>query len=95
MGDTVRALRFILRREQIDKRIYNVLSENLTVREDLNVFREMVPELEVIFVDSTIMNQPSYTVRNDWFGTPGFEFRGQLHAVLKETGALIRNARHG
>jgi UDP-glucose 4-epimerase len=93
VGDAVRAIRFILERDLFDQRIYNVLTENLTVSEVLEALRELVPKLDVQFVDSVIMNQLSYTVRNDRFRALGFEFRGQLRAALAETVNLLKNIR--
>jgi nucleoside-diphosphate-sugar epimerase len=91
LGDAVRALRFILQRDLFDQRIYNVLTDNLTVAEVLEALRELTPGLEIKFVDSPIMNQLSYTVRNDRFRALGFEFQGQLREVLNKTVSLLKN----
>lgn len=93
VGDAVRAMRFILERDLFNQRIYNVLTENLTVSGVLEALRELAPDLDVQFVDSVIMNQLSYTVRNDRFRALGFEFRGQLRAALEETVNLLKNIR--
>ena len=93
LGDAVRAFRFILQRDVFDRRIYNVLTDNLTVTEVLEALRELVPDLTVKFVDSAIMNQLSYTVRNDRFRALGFEFRGRLGAALNETVGLLKGVR--
>lgn len=93
IGDAVRAFRFILQRDLFDGRIYNVLTENLTVAEVLDALREFVPDVKVRFVDSAIMNQLSYTVRNDRFRALGFEFKGRLHAAMHETVTLLENCR--
>jgi nucleoside-diphosphate-sugar epimerase len=93
LGDAVRALRFILQQDLSDQRIYNVLTDNLTVAEVLDALREQIPDLAVKFVDSPIMNQLSYTVRNDRFRALGFEFQGQLREALKQTVSLLKNIR--
>ena len=93
LGDAVRALRFILQRDLFDRRIYNVLTDNLTIAEVLEVLRELVPGLAVQFVDSPIMNQLSYTVRSERFRALGFEFHGRLRAALAETVQLLENVR--
>lgn len=91
LGDAVRAFRFILQRDSFDQRIYNVLTDNLTVAEVLAVLRELIPDLSVKLVDAAIMNELSYTVRCDRFRTQGFEFKGQLRAALVETVKLLAN----
>lgn len=94
LGDAVRALRFILEREQFDRQVYNVLTDNLTVSEIVDELRRLLPDVQTIFVDAPIMNQLSYTVRNDRFRSLGFEFRGKLRHSLTDMVALLRNVRH-
>jgi UDP-glucose 4-epimerase len=93
LGDAVHALRFILKRDQFDQRIYNVLTDNLTLAEVLDVLRELAHDLHFKLVDSPIMNQLSYTVSNERFRVLGFKFRGQLRAALAETVNLLKNIR--
>lgn len=89
VGDAVRAMRFMLERDLFDQRLYNVLTDNLTVAQVLDALRELVPGLSVKMVDSPIMNQLSYTVRSDRFRALGFEFKGRLPTALKETIKLL------
>jgi UDP-glucose 4-epimerase len=93
LGDAVRALRFILQGDHFDQHIYNVLTDNLTVAEVLDALREQIPDLTVKFVDSAIMNQLSYTVRNDRFRSLGFEFQGSPRTALKEMVHILKNIR--
>jgi len=91
LGDAVRAMRFILEHDLFNRRLYNVLTDNFTVAEVLEALRELIPEVAVTMVDSPIMNQLSYTVRNDRFRALGFEFKGQLRAALEDTVKLLGN----
>jgi UDP-glucose 4-epimerase len=93
LGDAVRALRFVLERELFDGQIYNVLTDNLTVRDIVDTIRRFVPELELAFVDAAIMNQLSYTVSCDKFRRLGFRFEGDLVAGIGETLERLKNAR--
>lgn len=94
LQDAASALRFIMKRDLFDRQTYNVLTENLTVNDLLEELRKLVPDLNVEFVDSQIMNQLSYTVKNDRFHALGFEFTGSYRRSLGEMVRLIRNARH-
>ncbi len=90
--DASRALSFIIRNELYDGRIYNILTLNATVRQIVEKIREFVPELEVSFVDSPIMNQLSYEVSCERFKQQGFNFVGDLHRSISETIALLHQA---
>ncbi len=92
--DASSAIAFIIREKLFDGRIYNVLSQNLTVRDIVEAIRRFVPELEIGFVDSPIMNQLSYEVSCDRFMGKGFTFAGDLHRGIGETVALLRRANH-
>lgn len=93
LGDAVRALRFILEKDLFDGQVYNVLTDNCTVGQIVDVIRRFVPDLEVKLVDAAIMNQLSYEVACEKFRAKGFEFKGSLDAEIERSIALIRNAR--
>lgn len=89
--DASRAFAFIIRNDLFDGRIYNVLTHNSTVRNIVDTIREFVPDLQVTFVDSKIMNQLSYEVSCERFTSRGFAFAGDLRRGVGETIALLRN----
>jgi nucleoside-diphosphate-sugar epimerase len=95
LGDAVRAIKLLLNTEDggYDGSIYNVLTENATVREVIACIRRLVPDVVVEEVDSPIMNQLSYTVSCDKFVRRGFTFHGNLQTGVKETIEWLRCAR--
>jgi nucleoside-diphosphate-sugar epimerase len=93
LGDAVGALRFLLARDLFDNQVYNVLTDNATVRQIVDHIRAHVPYVRVEFVDSAIMNQLSYTVSCDKFRGRGFEFHGTLERGVRETVELLRGVR--
>ena len=93
--DAARAITFIIRKDIFDGRIYNVLTQNATVRQVVDTVREFVPDLQVSFVDSKIMNQLSYEVSCERFMLEGFAFAGDLRRGIGETIALLRQANLG
>lgn len=95
LHDAVRALRFIVQTDRFDSQIYNVLTDNLTVNDVVEELRNLVPDTRVNLVDAQIMNQLSYTVKNDRFRALGFEFEGSYKQALQETVKLLKNIRHG
>ncbi len=90
--DASRAIIHIIENNIFDGRIYNVLTQNHTVRHVIDIIREFVPSLEVQFVDTKIMNQLSYNVLCDRFKSKGFIFSGDLKRGIKETILLLKNA---
>jgi nucleoside-diphosphate-sugar epimerase len=93
LNDAVEALRFILKKNLFDRQIYNVLTDNLTVRQVVDTIKKYVPDLEVQLVDTKIMNQLSYTVACERFRALGFRFEGNLDREIQRSIELIRNAR--
>lgn len=85
LHDAVRALKFIVERGVFDNQIYNVLTDNLTVRDIVEAIREHVPDLEVKLVDSRIMNQLSYTVDGAKFQSRGFRFEGDYRRGIADS----------
>lgn len=92
LGDCVRAVAHIIQSRLFDGRIYNVLSANCTVRQIVDAIRAYVPDLEVGFVDSRIMNQLSYEVANQRFQATGFDFKGDVKSGIGETITLLGKA---
>jgi nucleoside-diphosphate-sugar epimerase len=92
LADAVRAFGFIIGEDIVDGRIYNVLTQNATVREIVETIRAFAPGLEVSFVDNPIMNQLSYEVSAQRFRDKGFVFAGDLRRGVGETIALLKAA---
>jgi UDP-glucose 4-epimerase len=90
--DAARAIAFIIRKDLFDGRIYNVLTHNAAVRQVVDTVREFVPDLQVSFVDSKIMNQLSYEVLCERFMAEGFAFAGDLRRGIGETIGLLQQA---
>lgn len=95
LADAGRAISFIIRKDLFDGRVYNVLTTNATVRQIVDTIREFVPELEVAFVDSRIMNQLSYEVSCQRFKEQGFAFAGDLRRGIGQTISILRGANRG
>ena len=89
--DASRSIEFIIRNNLFDGRIYNILTENATVHQVVDIIREFIPDLSVEFVDNRIMNQLSYEVSCDKFKDKGFNFTGNLRRGIEETISLLHN----
>lgn len=92
LGDAVRAVTFAIQKDLQIGSIYNVLTANETVRQIVDIIRVHVPELEIKFVNSPIMNQLSYEVLNKKFEKAGFRVSGNLKKSIAETINLLKTA---
>ncbi len=85
IGDSVKAVNFILEKNIFDGEIYNVLTSNFTVEDIVTALKTFVPDLQINFVDSKIMNQLSYDVSDKKFRSLGFVPTGELLPGVEET----------
>ena len=92
LDDAMEALKFIIRNDLFDQRVYNVLTENLTVNSILEFIKQHIRELDIEYVDTEIMNQLSYDVSNQRFRKQGFEFKGSVGQSIGETIELLKKA---
>ena len=92
LEDAVAAIFFIIRNNLFDQRVYNVLTENLTVHSIIQHIKQYIPELDIQHVDTKIMNQLSYEVLNQRIKEQGFEFEGSIRGNIAETIELLKIA---
>lgn len=92
LNDAVNGLMYIIRTKLFDNTIYNIVTENLTVKHILDYIREHVSDVDIKFVDTEIMNQLSYNVSNKRFQEAGYRFSGNIKRDIKETIHLLKNA---
>lgn len=85
LGDAVEAISFILQEEIFEGETFNVLTENLTVKDVTDAIKAFYPSLSIEFVDTEIMNQLSYEVSNKKFCDRGFSFHGDIITGIDET----------
>jgi UDP-glucose 4-epimerase len=82
----------IIKKDLFDGEIYNVITQNSTVREVVDIIRDFVPDLEIEFVDNKIMNQLSYEVLSEKFKATGFVPKGDLRKGIEKTISLLCNS---
>lgn len=94
LSDAVAALKFIVHNRIFDGGVYNVLTTNATVSEIVETIKSFIPDMQVSYVDSRIMNQLSYTVSNEKFKSKGFTFKGSLIEDISNTAGLLKHIRN-
>lgn len=93
LGDAVEAIKFIIRSELYDRRVYNVVTTNASVSQIVDIIATSVPELSIEYVDTEIMNQLSYHVSSKRFADLGFVFDGDLQLAIGGTIGLFEGLR--
>jgi len=92
LGDAVEAVVHTIKSGLFDGKIYNVLTANATVRQVIDAIRVHIPDLEISYVDTKIMNQLSYEVIAEKISAKGFAPRGDMAAGIGDTIKLLRQA---
>ena len=92
LNDAVRAITFAIQKKLFHGEIYNVLTNNLTVKEVVNNIKKYINTLEINFVNAEIMNQLSYNVSCNKFCNLGFKTKGSIEDGILETITLLKNA---
>lgn len=96
LDDAFRAITFIAEQELFDGEVYNVLTDNLTVNDIVEMIRAEIPELNIEFVDTEIMNQLSYEVENQKIRDRGLTLSGSISTSIQETVELLKGLqKHG
>lgn len=83
--DACRIIPFIINNNLFDGDIFNILSENATVKMVIDEIMKHKPNIEIEYVDNPIMNQLSYEVSNQKILSEGFMFKGSLKRGIAET----------
>jgi len=83
INDACNAVSFFLNKEH-DAEVFNVLTKNYTVKNIIETIQRY-KEVDIKFVESKIMNQLSYFVKNDKINATGFNVSGSLDDAIHET----------
>lgn len=92
LNDAIAALFFIIRNDNFDGRVYNIVTANLTVNDIIASIQRFIGSISIQYVDTEIMNQLSYEVSGDRFRKLGFAFAGNLDQCIADTLGLLWKA---
>lgn len=83
--DAVNAIAFIINKNIFDGEVYNILTENLTVKQVISAIRKNIKKTKIKYVSNQIMNQLSYEVLNKKFKDKGYIFKGNFQKSITKT----------
>lgn len=90
LTDAFNSIKFIIDKNLFNKEIYNVLTNNYTVKNILN-FIKCYKKVKVKYVKSKITNQLSYLVQDKKIKSLGFKSESYLKKDIKKTLLVLRN----
>ena len=91
LDDLKRCLIHIFKGDLIKNEIFNLVSDNYTVKDIILIIKNNTDNVKLEFVEHKIMNQLSYRVSNQKFCNTGFKFKARLANNIKETLNKLRH----
>lgn len=87
VNDAVRFIGFFIdqRKEKFFGEVYNVLTENATVRDVISIIKKHAKNTEIQMTKNPIINQESYEVSRKKVEKQGFKFEGNMEKGIRET----------
>ncbi len=90
--DAVKCINFIINKDIFDNQIYNIVSDNCTVSEIINIIKSYKKNIKINLVKTRIMNQLSYKVLSKKILKKGFKSKSNINLGIKETINLLQGA---
>ena len=90
LKDCINVIIYFILNNIYDSKIYNVVTNNLTVKDIVNEIKIHNNKIKIKFVEHKIMNQLSYEVKNYELSKTKFKFKGNIKKSIKETLDLLR-----
>lgn len=87
LNDAINFINFFMdqKNDRFFGEVYNVLTDNATVRNVINIIKKYVSNVEIKMTKNPIINQESYEVSRKRIEKRGFKFSGNMEKGVKET----------
>ncbi len=92
LDDSIRFINFFIDNEnpKFFGEIFNVLTNNSTVMELIDIIKKYVLHVQIKLVKNPIINQQSYEVSRKRVEQQGFTFKGNMEKSIKETVEIFK-----
>ena len=91
LEDAINTIIFVINKNLFDRQIYNVLTNNYTVRNILNLIKKHNFKMKIKNTNSPILNQNSYLVSRDKIESLGIKLKKNIDKDIKNTLNLLKN----
>jgi nucleoside-diphosphate-sugar epimerase len=88
--DSFKVFKFCLEKDFFQNDIFNALSGNFTVNQILNKIKKIKKKINVVYVNSPIMNQLSYHVDDQKIKNKGLILKSNIDVDIKDTLLLFK-----
>ena len=88
--DSFKVFKFCLEKDFFENDIFNVLSGNFTVNQILNKIKKIKKKINVVYINSPIMNQLSYHVDDQKIKNKGLILKSNIDVDIKDTLLLFK-----
>ncbi|MFW9994114.1 MAG: NAD-dependent epimerase/dehydratase family protein [Candidatus Odinarchaeota archaeon] len=83
--DALSALKFLSKPNLGSGEVFNVVTENLSVQQIIDLLRELFPDLKIEVTKNPLLNQLSYFTDDSKIRKIGFSPKGDIRKSMKET----------
>ena len=91
LKDAFKVLKFTIEKKFFKNKIYNIISENLTLDQVIKYFKKHKKKIKIKYVKSKLINQYSYKISNKKFSEEGFRLNSKIDKEIKSTLNLFKN----
>ena len=81
--DVARAMEFVASEKHISNEVFNIVNENLTVKQVANICQKINKNLEVVSTNDPVPNE-GYTLSNNKIKSKGFNFLYKIENSIEE-----------
>ena len=92
--DSFKVFKFCLEKNFFENDIFNALSGNFTVNQILNKIKKILKKINVVYVNSPIMNQLSYHVDDQKIKKKGLILKSNIEVDIKDTLLLFKHLKN-
>ena len=89
--DIFKLFKFIIEKDFFDNDVYNIVSNNFTVKQIIKKIKKYKKNIKVSYVISPIMNQLSYHVSKEKLSRKGLRLNSNLEGDIVDTLKLFKN----
>ena len=94
LTDAFKTFQFILENDFFKNDIFNVLSENKTVKEILSIIKKLGYQPKIYLTNSKIMNQLSYKVQKNKIEKHGLKLNAKIKKDIHETLKILKEVKN-
>lgn len=91
INDAISAIYFIIENDLFKKDTFDVVTQNFSVNDVINILKEIHKSVKIEFIDSEIMNDYSFSVSTKKIRDLGMIFEDDLQEQIKETAKILKN----